>query len=909
MKTAIKSIVTAVALYAAGLSAAVLPRVSTTDTVPNQWTSNMSGVLEAAKTTNLPILLVMINDSSAGQGCQHCMQFVNNTLNTENFANIVNRYQFYMVLLNYWSSPREPAYGGVSEKIFDSYFNTYQSGDNGYPQVVVIKPNGTRHKVWSYKTRPVGSSGSILYQYIEAAIAELAPSKAVSTVFSLTPQSGNTVTVQAPNAGVWTGVVTRSGESGKTGSVAISLEGANKALYELSASSLAWDAGDGTKTFTVTGPKTFNGGIVSDDLTVRITASGFSGSDVSYGTSSQTVTFKDSRVKQSLSDFAAAHTGVGTLSSSGGTWYVPAQNDGNVLETVAVATSDSTLVFTASAGGILQVALGTTRGRATCTTSKGVNMELATGQPVRFGVAAGDKITFTASGVAGASDTVVGFSEFSFSPLTVTLSSPAANAEISYSEMMARKSLVDFAWSANQPGCTFALTCGGVTKNMGTATSGNALDLGLVSASPETKTYPWSVQASYSADDLIGTAVSAAASSSFKVASLPVYDNTSTTVIAYKSLESAIDMSVNSSGVGEVTYSATGLPKGMKIDAKTGVITGSPKQIKDLTVTVTAQNAYGSTSKTFTLKVQKFPRAYSSPKYAIFYFNGNDEIVAAGQLKLTSTGKWSASIVKDGSTTKLQGEITSLEDGSLATGSSALNLVYDINSKMWTGTASGYRVYGRMTTKAGTDWKGNWSFGLASSSNAKLGGWVTVKVGTAGKITTTGRISNTTKISGGSLSAVFPESFVRANLPRWAGRGDVRFGHASTRTGISMGCALFANGSAGGHVKSGSQVLDIAQGSHWNKALFAGLNGKNMVSLGGGDVTFPIALSGKKPSFNSSRNNETISSSLTTGQVKISYKISGKTYKASGAVYSVGGQSKILGGGTHGGEPFVIKVE
>ena len=907
MKSAIKCIAAAVALCAAGLSAAVLPRVSTTDTVPNQWTSNMSGVLEAAKKTNLPILLVMINDSSTGQGCQHCMQFVNNTLNTENFANIVKSYQFYMVLLNYWSSPREPGYGGVSEKIFDSYFNTYQSGDNGYPQVVVIKPNGTRHKVWSYKTRPVGSSGSILYQYIAAAIAELAPSKVVNTVFSLSAQSGNTVTVQAPNAGVWTGVVTRSGGSGKTGSVAISLEGANKALYELSATSLAWDANDGTKTFTVKGPKSFNGGIVSDDLTVKIAATGFSGSDVSYGTSSQTVTFKDSRVKQSLADFAAAHKGLEKLSASGGTWYVPAQNDGNVLETVA--PSDSKLVFTASAGGILKVTLGTTRGSAVCTTSKGDKVQLGAGQPIRFGVAVGDKITFTASGVPGATDTVVGFKELSFTPLTVTLSKPAANAEINYSEMKANKSLMDLAWKASQAGCTFTLTCGGVSKNMGTATSGNALDLGLVSTSPETKTYTWSVQASYTADDLLGKAVSAAASSSFKVASLPVYDNSPTMLVAYRSLESVIDMSVNSSGVGEVTYSATGLPRGMKIDAKTGIITGSPRLAKDQTVTVTAQNAYGSTSQTFTLRVTKFPRTLTTPKYALYYFNGNDEIVAAGQLKLSTSGKWTASIVKGGSTTKLRGEVMGLEDGSLATGSSDLNLVFDINSRMWSGTASGYRVYGRATSKAGTDWKGSWSFRLASSSNARLGGWATAKVGTAGKISFTGRISNTTKISGGSLSAVFPEAFVRANLPRWAGRGDVRFGHASTRTGINVGCALFANGSVGGHASSGSQVFDLVEGSHWNKALFAGLNGKSMVSVGGGDVTFMLGMNGKKPSFSSSRNHETITGSLTTGQVKVSYKVGGKTYKASGVVYATGGQSKIFGGGTQGGEPFVIKVE
>ena len=82
-----------------------------------------------------------------------------------------------------------------------------------------------------------------------------------------------------------------------------------------------------------------------------------------------------------------------------------------------------------------------------------------------------------------------------------------------------------------------------------------------------------------------------------------------------------------------------------------------------------------------------------------------------------------------------------------------------------------------------------------------------------------------------------------------------------------------------------------------------------MASVGGGDVTFMLGMNGKKPSFSSSRNHETITGSLTTGQVKVSYKVGGKTYKASGVVYATGGQSKIFGGGTQGGEPFVIKVE
>ena len=156
MKSIVKSIVAAAVLYAASATAAVLPTVGT-GTEPNQWTRNMEGVLAAAKTTGLPILLVMINDSSTGDGCQHCMQFARNTLNTDNFANIVASYKFYMVLLNKW--PSETAYGNVSETYFRNYFLKYEMGDSGYPQVIIIKPDGKRYAGWSYETRPVSSSG------------------------------------------------------------------------------------------------------------------------------------------------------------------------------------------------------------------------------------------------------------------------------------------------------------------------------------------------------------------------------------------------------------------------------------------------------------------------------------------------------------------------------------------------------------------------------------------------------------------------------------------------------------------------------------------------------------------------------------------------------------------------------
>lgn len=904
MKSIIRSLIAAIALSVMGASAAVLPRVSTTDTIPNQWTSNISGVLQAAKTTNLPILLVMINDSSTGQGCAHCMQFITYSLNTQRFADIVNKYQFYMVLLNYWSSPREPNYGGVSESVFNSYFHHYQAGDNGYPQVVVIRPDGTRYKVWSYETRPVTTSGAYVNQYIEEAIADLSPK---DTVFSLSAQSGNAVTVQGTTPGVWTGVVTRSGKSARTGSVAITLEGDNAALYKLSTSALAWDSSDGSKTFTVTGPNTFSGDVVSDNLTVKITASGFSGSEISYESSSQAVVFKDSRAKQTLQEFAAAHTGLDKLSASGRTWYVPSQNDGNALETMAAP--DSTLEFTASVGGILKATVGTTRGSVSCTPSKGDKVDLSADQSVQFGVAAGDKITFKASASKGSSDPmVVGFKEFSFTPLTVVLSKPASNAQIPYGALLKDKTLVDLAWRASLGNCTFSLTCGGVTKNMGTVTSGNALDLGLVEKSPDGKIYTWSVRASYTAAGLRGTAVGTA-SSKFTVGALPAYDSTPLTLSAYKSLESAIDMSIKASDLGDVTYSATGLPNGMAIDSKTGVITGTSKRIKDYTVTVTAQNDYGSTSRQFTLQVQKLPKTYTSSKYYLYYFNGKDEIVAAGLLKISSSGKWTASIVQGGRTTKQQGKVTSVGDGISVVGSSGLNVTFSAANKMWLGTASGYRVYGKAIDKAGTDWKGSWNFGMASSSNEKLGGWALAKVSSSGKVSLKGLISGATKISGGGFSAVFPEAFVSANLPRWAGHGDVRFVHASPRAGLNVGCALFADGGVGGHATSGSQVFDVVEGSSWVQSYFVGLNGKTLVSFGAGDIKIPVVLKGRKLTFGSNKYKATISGSTSSGRVKISYQIGDKTYKATGIIYGVGDQSKLLGGGTLGDEVFAVAIE
>ncbi len=907
MRKIAKFVAVAAAMIAMTASAAALPRVGN-GTTPNTWTRNIEGVLSAAKSTNLPILLCMINDHSSGEGCQHCMNFVNRTLLTDEFAAVVASHEFYMVLLNDYRTPMEPDYGGVSSELFDTYFYKYHApNDTGYPQVCILLPNGTRYRGWSHKTVP-STNGTTMSSNIDQALSELQPK---STVIDLSSQSGTVVTVNADPTqpamvpGTWTGVVTRSGGSGKTGTVSISLAGNNAAQYALSTGSLSWDASDGQQSFTVTGPSQMDGSIVCDTVTVNISASGFSGSTVSYGATSQTITFKDSRVKSTMAEFAAANAGLSGLSSAD-TWFAPAQDDGNVLEVLTLG--ESTLVFNATAGGILTVEPGPTGGDIVATDAEG-DVQLANGQPVKFGVSAGQTISFKATAPAGAANVPVGFAQLSFQPLTVTLSKPGNGVQIPYGNLESDKSLVDMAWSANMDGCTFSLVCEGASVDMGTGTAANAVDQGFVPLSPATKTYTWGVGARYEDPEVRGAATSASFAN-FTVVALPIYSSATSSAVAYKSIGSQIDMSVDSTGGSAVTYSAKGLPAGMSINSATGVISGTPKKAKSYTVTVTARNANGEASVTFTLSVAKMPKTLTKPKYALFIFDGADALVANVQLSVTAAGKWNAKISEGWAKATAKGTVSILEDGSMAIASSALNLVYNPASGMWTGTdAFGRRVYGAAREKAAANWKGVWNLALASSSAPDFGGWSNVKVAGSGDIRFSGYISNKAKVSGSCYSAVFPAWFVQAFLPRWAGHGDVRFGHAANRAGVNVGCALCSDGSVGGYASFAGENLDVVEGSRWNKSFLAGLNGLTYASRGGGDVRIPVSATSSRVTAGSNGYGAKISTISSSGKLSVSYKVGGKSCKSTGVVYFFGGRSKAAGGGLQGDARFAFTIE
>jgi len=56
-------------------------------------------------------------------------------------------------------------------------------------------------------------------------------------------------------------------------------------------------------------------------------------------------------------------------------------------------------------------------------------------------------------------------------------------------------------------------------------------------------------------------------------------------------------------GVRPIKWTAEGLPQGLELDASTGFITGNVKEVGEYTVKLTAENEFGTTTSTLTIKI------------------------------------------------------------------------------------------------------------------------------------------------------------------------------------------------------------------------------------------------------------------------------------------------------------------
>ncbi|MFR0557263.1 Ig domain-containing protein, partial [Pseudoscardovia radai] len=121
----------------------------------------------------------------------------------------------------------------------------------------------------------------------------------------------------------------------------------------------------------------------------------------------------------------------------------------------------------------------------------------------------------------------------------------------------------------------------------------------------------------------------------FKTQSLP----DGSTLSEYKTTEGK-DVQVVAEGL-DVTFASKDLPTGLSLDAKTGVISGTPSKGGELKFTVTATNELGSTDQQYAIEVSE-PAAVSTQSLAP---------VVAGQAyeqKIETTGYPAAKVTVEG---------------------------------------------------------------------------------------------------------------------------------------------------------------------------------------------------------------------------------------------------------------------
>lgn len=927
--------VAAIALTTICSTAATLPDIGT-GTEPNQWTSNLDGVLTAAKKTGYPIFLAAINDSRTGEGCSHCWGFITTTINNSEFTRIANSYKFYMVMINYtagWPGYNAGFYG-YAKRFGWNYMKDYLTGS--LPVVAVIRPTGTTYRCWGQAGNPSGdgyvwdyytAEAPKLYVRIEKAIKELS---VMDSTFTL-DQSSATLDSTA----TWTGKITRSGNSGKTGTVTVELSGNNSGEYTVDPASISWNGSDGTKNITVKRTATTTR-VVCDEIKVKITASGFSGSTIKYGTQEAALTFKDSRIGKTLSEFAKANSGLDNLASSD-SWFVPKTADGNILETVTSGTS--TLTWTATAGGVLTLAGNIPEGASMKVSGAAGEFDV-TAQATTIGVAVGDQIVFTAkaneSALAeksqsrdevAAQETTIGFSQFAFTKLALTLSSPKSGASISYSDLESNKSAVDLKWSASGAAVdsyeaygtkeSAAKVFSGTKLYEGEGTSVNAVDAGLMKTDMTSLgQYWWGVRVTGKAAEH-GTPVTTV-TSTFTISALPQFaSNLPSSITIYLKASVSLDYSA-AVAPGTTTYSAKSLPKGLSIDSKTGKITGTPKNTGTKTVTVTAKNQYGSATFKVKMKVAKLPNS-AKGNYNGVLFDSEGNPAASITWKTATSGKWSATIVKGSSKTKISGQLNYTERGVQTLVADGLTLSLVSGTKVWTGKWSGLTVYGKAEQELNSTWTSVWNFGIGPSSGDEALGYLKGKLNAKRKFSSSGKVDAKSKIAVTGEGLLLDAAFVKKYLGAWNTDKDAFFVYGfkkASGNAFDGGLVFYADGKVAGSFKYRGAKWKVIDGGKWPAKSLSGANNKTFstdLSADGTPIEFTLKASEKKLEAASSalvtRIKAKISAAKGSGIYKGSFKVGSTTYKFEGALFMSGSKVKGLGGGLGGSQEFSTSIE
>lgn len=176
-----------------------------------------------------------------------------------------------------------------------------------------------------------------------------------------------------------------------------------------------------------------------------------------------------------------------------------------------------------------------------------------------------------------------------------------------------------------------------------------------------------------------------------------------------------------------VTFTATGLPRGLVIDPKTGQITGTSAVTGTHEVTVTATNPWGSSSATFTLVIDPLVTTLLGDYTAVISRSSeiNDDAGGLLQLKVSANGSYSGSLMMNTERITMKGFINGP-----STGNPILTQIiqakkgpkYLVTVEFFPDqTISGDITYGELVAPVEADiagWRNSW---LSTSSFANAG--------------------------------------------------------------------------------------------------------------------------------------------------------------------------------------------
>ena len=763
-------------------SAFSLPTVGDS-TEPCVWTRNITGVRAAAKATGYPMLVVVINDSNEGEGCDHCKSFLE--LNRAGIEAMAKDYKFYMVLLNYWSGANG----------YSSVASTYRIDFGVYPilpSVSVRAPGGAVSKGWGYPL----VDGNIVSR-IREEIEKFAVKK---STFAL---SAGTTSVNMGSK--WTGTITRTGGAKTAGTVSISLSGRAAGDYKAEPSSFEWDSSDGAKTFRVSGPAAGED-LRSDDIVVKISATGFEDSKISYGKQQLTVSFRDERVAKTLEEFKAANEAFASLAASSA-WYVPADGSAALVASSLDANAKSALTWTAPRNGTLELA-GKVGGSSTLAAKVGGNTYDLTANKQGIHVSKNETVTLTATAASDLKPGEIGLKVLAFT---------ADNEAPSFS------------------------------------------------------------------------------------------DDVASSVTSYLKFESRVSFAAQSAS-GEVTYSAKGLPQGLKVTKK-GLLRGVPEESGSFNAIIVASNGYGDTTQSVAIVVGAFPAKYKGVYDGIVFDKTKRSIVGGVTWKIASNGKWQAAFERAGEKTKRKGvcEIDAAGQPILDGDGFAVAVMPGLT--VWEGAWNGLPVYGKKSEgSVSSTWSGVWNGGMLQAP----AGYLAANVSGKGKVTIKGKVAGKSKLGAKGQLLVLDEAFVAAHLPSCAveNGGAVGFARAWKKSSGNVfdgGLMFYANGMLSGVFSFGGRTYNEIFGAKWKAP--------SLTALGGAILSFgnlaeiPVIAEEKKLAVGENDCSAKLSAKSSTGIFKGSFRNNDKKATYEGALFTLGGKLVGMGGGIVGSTAFAVELE